>query len=738
VTTRLLMSALAALLVIALVPAAASAFPTKLSPNGQVDFNYGSTVESAGGAATAYKPENKLFYTGNGSSEAIRWWAVLATSGPSPAAGVHLWQLVNHAWVESLRLPGADPWAKADTVFDGSTLYVSTRDNKSTGGGNPRESDLYEIPYLGNGSWGSVSGPFSITTDDLETLTIAKDSTDRLWATYELGRNIRVGYTAPGGTSFTFFTVSQAAVMADDISVVTAFAGNIGVYWSDQNAKKDFFAVHSDSSAPASGWSIETAYGGGVGGCPTANSDLCADDHMNVKVSGDQVFVAVKTSLNNVAGGANDPLIVLLRRSSSGSWSSFPVSTVSQDATRPITLLSPSQDKIWVWATRSGEVDAWESSFTSPGFNSGAFTPWAKGGGSANNSTSTRQVVTATSGAVVEVSVSGKREYWHNEFLPTGGPPPNTAPTAQNATVSTDTGTPTNVTLTGTDPESCELTFIPSATSANGGTVGSLNSPGNNCTAGTPNMDTASVTYTPPGGFTGADTFTFKVNDGIDDSNTATVTVNVGGPPPTTIQLRSSSSAANGNATTLQIAAPPGVQSGDVLVAEVAVRMAPTITPPSGWILIRTDVTGTPQTQAAYYKIAGASEPTSYTWTFSSSEAAAGGILAYTGVSTSNPIDAQGGQVNAKSTLLTAPSITTTSDGDALVAFFDVTQNNSVTPPGSMTERFDLATTGSMPFLTAEGADEIQATAGSTGTRVATASLAGKSIGQLIALRPGP
>jgi hypothetical protein len=727
------MTAIAALLVIALVPAAASAFPTKLSPNGQVDFNYGSSVESAGGAATAYKPENKLFYTGDGSSENIRWWAVLATSGPSPAAGVHLWQLVNHAWVESLQLPGADAWAKADTVFDGSTLFVSTRDNKATGGGNPRESDLYEIPYLGNGSWGSVSGPFRITTDDLETLTIAKDSTGRLWVTYENGRNIRVGYTAPGGTSFTFFTVSQTAVMADDISVVTAFAGNeIGVYWSDQNAKRDFFAVHSDSSAPASGWSIETAYGGGVGGCPTANSDLCADDHMNIKVAGDQVFVAVKTSLNNVSGAPNDPLIALLRRSSSGSWSSFLVSTVSQDATRPITLLSPSQDKIWVWATRSSEVDAWESSFTSPGFNSGAFTPWVKGGGSANNSTSTRQVVTAASGAVVEASVSGRREYWHNEFLPTGGPPPNTAPTAQNATVSTDPGTPTNVTLTGTDPETCELTFIPSTTSANGGTVDSLNSPGNNCTAGTPNTDTASVTYTPPSGFSGADTFTFKVNDGIDNSNNATVTVNVGG-----IQLRSSSSGGNGTAATLQVAAPSGVQSGDVLVAEVAVRGTPTITPPLGWILIRTDVSGTPQTQAAYYKVAGGSEPSSYTWTFSVSEGAVGGILAYTGASTSNPIDAQGGQVNAKSTLLTAPSITTTANGDALVAFFDVTQNSTVTPPGSMTERFDLVT-GSMPFLTAEGADEIQATAGPTGARVATASLAGKSIGQLIALRPGP
>ena len=33
--------------------------------------------------------------------------------------------------------------------------------------------------------------------------------------------------------------------------------------------------------------------------------------------------------------------------------------------------------------------------------------------------------------------------------------------------------------------------------------------------------------YTPNEGFTGSDTFTYKVNDGTSDSNEATVTINV-------------------------------------------------------------------------------------------------------------------------------------------------------------------------------------------------------------------
>ena len=107
---------------VALTSSPAAAFPTKLSPNGQRDFTYGSAAQSSGGDGTAYKPENKLFYKGDGSTEAVRWWAVLGTSVPT--AGVYLWELVDHTWAPYTVLPGADPWAKADTLFDGSTLYV--------------------------------------------------------------------------------------------------------------------------------------------------------------------------------------------------------------------------------------------------------------------------------------------------------------------------------------------------------------------------------------------------------------------------------------------------------------------------------------------------------------------------------------------------------------------------------------------------------------------------------------
>lgn len=100
----------------------------------------------------------------------------------------------------------------------------------------------------------------------------------------------------------------------------------------------------------------------------------------------------------------------------------------------------------------------------------------------------------------------------------------NTAPTADEVSASTDEDTAVTITLSGADAESCELNFTVVTGPANG-TLGSLaNQP---CTSGTPNIDTAQITYTPSANFNGSDSFTYKANDGSADSNTATVSITV-------------------------------------------------------------------------------------------------------------------------------------------------------------------------------------------------------------------
>ncbi|MBI2887920.1 MAG: S8 family serine peptidase [Chloroflexi bacterium] len=102
-----------------------------------------------------------------------------------------------------------------------------------------------------------------------------------------------------------------------------------------------------------------------------------------------------------------------------------------------------------------------------------------------------------------------------------GGGGTNTAPTADGKSVSTSEDTDVSITLSGSDAETCELTFS-IVTGPSNGSLGAISN--NACTSGSPNTDTASVTYTPKANFNGSDSFTYRVSDG---SATADATVSI-------------------------------------------------------------------------------------------------------------------------------------------------------------------------------------------------------------------
>lgn len=87
----------------------------------------------------------------------------------------------------------------------------------------------------------------------------------------------------------------------------------------------------------------------------------------------------------------------------------------------------------------------------------------------------------------------------------------NNPPVATNQTVTTDEDTARNITLAGTDTNNDTLTYSVVTQPSRGVLSGS-----------TPNL-----IYTPNANFHGNDSFTFKTNDGIADSNPATVSITV-------------------------------------------------------------------------------------------------------------------------------------------------------------------------------------------------------------------
>ena len=400
--------ALASMLLFAGVAVAA---PVMWAPSGAADFSYGSSVDVAGGPATGFKPESKLFVTPDN-----QWWAVLGN-----ASGVAVYRLQDHGWTPVYQLPGSDPWEKADTVLSGSTLWVSLRDNRSTTD-NPRRSRLYRLGYDGAGGWSATGPVVSITTARPETVTIDLAANGRLWTAFILNGAIRVGRLAANGASFAFATLpGVTAPAADDIAQVIAFTdaqgAKIGVLWSDQATGRDLLAwrLAKSTRPPAEGWTVETAWGGGVG----CSDPLCADDHLNAKTVDGALYAVVKTSLNDAASpDPGAPLIVVLRRSPTGSWTASTVSTVAENSSRPVLVLAPSLDRMFVFAERNFQgTYMWDSLLSDPAF--GAATPWTVSGVKPiGNPTATKQPVDATTGLVVETSLGTTHTYWHNELVP--------------------------------------------------------------------------------------------------------------------------------------------------------------------------------------------------------------------------------------------------------------------------------------------------------------------------------
>jgi len=103
--------------------------------------------------------------------------------------------------------------------------------------------------------------------------------------------------------------------------------------------------------------------------------------------------------------------------------------------------------------------------------------------------------------------------------------PVDDTPTAAGVSATTAAGSPVQVTLSGTDVDTCELTFEIVDLPANGGVGGTTSSPCASSGAG--GTDTATVTYTPDAGFTGTDTFSYRVRDATTPSAAATVTITV-------------------------------------------------------------------------------------------------------------------------------------------------------------------------------------------------------------------
>lgn len=165
-----------------------------------------------------------------------------------------------------------------------------------------------------------------------------------------------------------------------------------------------------------------------------------------------------------------------------------------------------------------------------------------------------------------------------------------------------------------------------------------------------------------------------------------------------------------------RVVSTTGVVSGDTVLLALCFDSAiSSYTPPAGFTLVSgSSVLDTPSIYI-YAKVAGGSEPGTYSVSWTGGGGGELGLLAiYSDLALTLSINVAGAQHNASGDRLW-PSITTTASNAFLACFAAVSTNTNTTPHAGMTERLDLANGLRVYLMT-----QTLGAAGATGTRTGT------------------
>lgn len=275
--------------------------------------------------ATKGKQQAKVF------THAGRHWSIFADQ-----TGTHLWRLDDTRWTQMLTLTHKE--ARADCITDGNVTHILLF--------RGRHSELVSVEYVPEGityqPWSLRNTKVDIELDDgVETASITRDGTGRLWLATDAVTDINVRWSEAPYTHWSAPITVASGVDDDDVGALIYMpaARQTGLLWGNQVTERFGFRTHADGAAPAA-WSADEV--------PASQSALnigkgMADDHLNMKVAGDgTLYCAVKTGYDEIGY----PKIVLLVRRPDGTWDH--AYEVSQKGTAPIVILNEALGKIRV------------------------------------------------------------------------------------------------------------------------------------------------------------------------------------------------------------------------------------------------------------------------------------------------------------------------------------------------------------------------------------------------------
>ena len=389
---------------------------------------------------TASKTQSKLWFNDGA------WWGVLF-DGSSEEYRIHRYDREEGAWGDTGTLVDGRNASRADALWEDGRLYVMSAGTE----GDLGEHDARFMRYSYDPSTGHYSldegFPVKIDEGGTEAITVARDASGRLWASYmrDVGEDLRRVYVTHtlGSDDARWaepFTPPLPGTVgnSDDVSTVVAFGSRVGLAWSNQNDESGdagfYFAVH-DNGDPEDAWRPDN---------PVQGSSM-ANDNLNVKSdSQGRVYVALKTRRDRINRKPGAPYSMLWVRDRDGGWESHVFGEVEDSHTRSLVLIDEDQEQLYMFASSptctGGNVYYKRTPLDDISFGEGLGEPFMKStdGTPIGDSSSTKQEIDSATGVVV-VASNKARDYYYNaidvddqeKLFPDGArvntdvPPPN-------------------------------------------------------------------------------------------------------------------------------------------------------------------------------------------------------------------------------------------------------------------------------------------------------------------------
>lgn len=364
---------------------------------------------------TAAKTQSKLWFNDG------TWWGIFF-NGLSEEYHIYRYERAAGAWDDTGTLVDTRNTSRADTLWDDGHLYVVSA-------GTEANLDRDSARFLRFSYDPSVERysldegfPVRIAEGGTEAITVAKDTTGGLWATYMRDqdnglRRVYVTHTLEGDDSRWAepFTPSLPGTTGsdDDVSAVVAFGSQVGLVWSNQNDESGdsgyYFAAHNDGE-PQDAWQPNNL----VMGASMVN------DHLNVKSDSEgRVYVALKTRRDRINREPEAPYSMLWVRDQDGTWTSHVFGEVSDAHTRSLVLIDEEQRLLYMFASSptctGGKVYYKRTSLDEISFKEGRGELFIQSSDETaiGDSTSTKQGIDATTGGMV-VASNESRDYYYN------------------------------------------------------------------------------------------------------------------------------------------------------------------------------------------------------------------------------------------------------------------------------------------------------------------------------------